>query len=73
MRESTLVVATAFTAGIILVNLMSEESPRGKEGRLRYFLLGVGVFAVVSILIPRTGFGTRPGLTPIPTESPSAR
>jgi hypothetical protein len=33
---------------------MSEELPRGKEGHLRYFLMGVGVFAVMSILIPRT-------------------
>ncbi len=52
--ESTVVSATAFTAGIILVNVMSEELPRGKEGRLGYLLVGVGVFALVSILIPRT-------------------
>ncbi len=54
LRESTVVSATAFTAGIILVNIMSEELPSGKVGRLRYFLVGVGVFALVSILIPRT-------------------
>ena len=54
LRESTIVSATAFIAGIILVNVMSEELPRGKQGRLRYFLVGVGVFALVSILIPRT-------------------
>ncbi len=54
LPESTIVVATAFTAGIILVNVMSEELPRGKEGRSRYFLVGVGVFAVASLLIPRT-------------------
>ena len=54
LPESTIVSGTAFTAGMILVNVMSEELPRGKEGRLGYFLVGVGVFAVVSILIPRT-------------------
>ncbi len=53
LPEFTVVCATAFTAGMILVNIMSEELPRGKEGRLRYFLVGVGVFAMVSILIPR--------------------
>ncbi len=53
LRTSLVVIATAFIAGIILVNVMSEELPRGKEGRLRHFLLGVGVFAVVSVLIPR--------------------
>ncbi len=51
LRESTIVSGTAFTAGIILVNVMSEELPKGKEGRLRYFLVGVGVFAVVAILV----------------------
>ena len=54
LREATIVTGTAFIAGIILVNVMSEELPSGKEGRLRYFLVGVGVFAVMSILIPRT-------------------
>ena len=54
LRESTIVIATALTAGIMLVNVMSEELPRGKEGRLRYFMVGVGVFAVMSVLIPRT-------------------
>ena len=54
LPDSTVVDATAFLAGIILVNVMSEELPQGKEGRLRYFLVGVGVFAVMSILIPRT-------------------
>ena len=54
LPESTIVSGTAFTAGMILVNVMSEELPRGKEGRLGYFLVGVGVFAVVSMLIPRT-------------------
>ncbi len=54
LPESTIVGATAFTAGMILVNVMSEELPKGKEGRLRYFLVGVGVFVVGSILIPRT-------------------
>ena len=44
----------AFTAGIILVNVMSEELPTGKEGRLRYFLVGVAVFVVMSTLVPRT-------------------
>ena len=54
LHEFIIVDATAFTAGVILVNIMSEELPRGKEGHLRYFLMGVGVFAAVSILIPRT-------------------
>ncbi len=54
LRESTIVSATAFIAGIILVNIMSEVLPTGMEGRLRFFLVGVGVFAMVSILIPRT-------------------
>ena len=52
--EATIVSATAFIAGIILVNVMSEELPRGREGHLRYFLVGVLVFAVMSVLIPRT-------------------
>ena len=51
LRESTIVSATAFTAGMILVNVMSEELPKGKEGRLRYFLVGVGVFSVVALLV----------------------
>ncbi len=54
LHESTVVGATAFTAGIILVNVMSEELPKGKEGRVRYFLVGVGVFVMMAILIPRT-------------------
>ena len=44
----------AFTAGIILMNVMSEELPTGKERRLLYFLVGVTVFVVMSILVPRT-------------------
>ena len=46
--------ATAFTAGIILVNVMSEELPHGKEGRLRYFLVGAFLFAVLTVLLMRT-------------------
>tara|TARA_B100000809_G_scaffold75073_1_gene72792 strand:+ start:432 stop:569 length:138 start_codon:yes stop_codon:yes gene_type:complete len=44
----------AFIAGTILVNVMSEELPTGKERRPRYFLVGVAVFVVMSILVPRT-------------------
>jgi|TARA_B100001971_G_C18138732_1_gene509131 hypothetical protein len=44
----------AFTAGIILMNVMPEELPTGKERRLRCFLVGVTVFVVMSILVPRT-------------------
>ena len=40
----------AFIAGIILMNVMSEELPTGKERRPRYFLVGVTVFVVMSIL-----------------------
>ena len=54
LRELFVVSATAFIAGIILVNVMSEELPTGKEGRLRYFLVGVSVFTLVFILIPPT-------------------
>ncbi len=54
LRELFVVSTTAFIAGIILVNVMSEELPKGKEGRLRYFLVGVTVFTVVSVLLRRT-------------------
>jgi hypothetical protein len=51
LPDVTIVSGTAFTAGMILVNVMSEELPSGKEGRLRYFLAGVGVFVVTAFLI----------------------
>jgi hypothetical protein len=41
---------TAFIAGIILVNVMSEELPKEKEGELGYFLAGVAVFSAVALL-----------------------
>jgi hypothetical protein len=41
---------TAFISGIILVNVMSEELPKEKEGELGYFLAGVAVFSAVALL-----------------------
>lgn len=35
---------TAQLAGMIIVNAMSDEMPRGPKGRLRWYLLGVGTF-----------------------------
>ena len=54
LRQPAGVHRTRGCAGIILVNVMSEELPRGREGHLRYFLVGGLVFAVMSVLIPRT-------------------
>lgn len=51
LPDEIFVSATAFIAGIILVNVMSEELPKGKEGHLRYFLAGVTVFTIVSVVI----------------------
>ncbi len=51
LPDVTIVSGTAFTAGMILVNVMSEELPSGKEGRLRYFLVGVVAFVATAFLI----------------------
>lgn len=50
LNQGVVVSVTAFIAGIILVNVMSEELPKEKEGQLSYFLVGVTVFTTVAIL-----------------------
>lgn len=42
---------TALLAGMIIVNAMSDEMPRGEKGRLRWYLLGVGSFIGSVMLI----------------------
>ena len=42
---------TALVAGVILVDVIGDELPRGKTGRLPWFLVGVAVFAVVTTVI----------------------
>jgi hypothetical protein len=44
-------VTTAFLCGIIILNVISEERPNGKEGKLAWFLLGVGAFLVTMFTI----------------------
>ncbi len=51
LNQGVVVSVTAFIAGIILVNVMSEELPKEKEGQLRYFLVAVVVFTTVSIIL----------------------
>jgi uncharacterized membrane protein SirB2 len=45
---------TALLAGMIIVNAMSDEMPRGHQGRLRWYLLGVVFFIGAMILITKT-------------------
>ena len=42
---------TALLAGMIIVNAMSDEMPRGERGRLRWYLLGVTFFIGAVMLI----------------------
>jgi len=42
---------TALLAGMILVNSMSDELPRGQKGKLRWYLLGIGAFIGSTMLI----------------------
>ena len=51
LPDAFVVGVTAFLAGIILVNVMSDELPKGKEGRMPMFLVGVGCFLVVTLVI----------------------
>ena len=51
LHKGVVVGVTAFIAGIILVNVMSEELPKEKEGQLRYFLVGVAMFMAVALIV----------------------
>jgi hypothetical protein len=42
---------TAIVAGVILVDVIGDELPRGKTGRLSWFLCGVVMFAVVATFL----------------------
>ena len=45
------VSGTALVAGVILVDVIGDELPRGKTGRLPWFLVGVVAFAVVATVL----------------------
>ena len=42
---------TSLLAGMIIVNAMSDEMPRGEKGRLRWYLLGVSCFIAAVMVI----------------------
>lgn len=44
---------TAFLAGIILVNVISEELPLRHQNRLPWFLVGVSLYLIATLLIAR--------------------
>ena len=43
--------STALVAGFILVNVIAEELPRGRENRLRWFMVGVASSVVIIALL----------------------
>jgi len=49
LPDSVISGPNAFVAGIVLVGILPEELPSRKKGQLRYFLVGVGAFVVVSL------------------------
>lgn len=52
---------TALLAGMILVNSMSDELPRGQKGKLRWYLFGVVIFIVsVGLILHLDGLPARP-------------
>ena len=51
MPKAVAGIATAFLGGAVLVNVMTEELPLKKRGRMAPFVAGVVAFTVIAMLM----------------------
>ena len=51
LPKSVLIYATSFFAGAIITNVMTEEIPEEGEGNRTFFIIGIFIFIVVTMII----------------------